>query len=350
MTTSAEPDGASSLLSKYATKGALVYYALVLPAMIAEVIFSATVASTPDLVTQASSIGSVVAVVVPLLPWAILAISVYAIASFRPSLLVLLLIVSFFLAASVASGIAFLGVQLDLGATVIMVMAATFLALVGFNYARGLKLLGRRRPDIISSGPFGYNALGIALESAAPIAIAIVLVVIVQAAVAELGVQASLLPQPLSTLSSLYLQTRIGLVFTTLLLAGAAIWVLRQFIEPLILHFTLSAEDARKELLAEIQPTTRSVKKVARYRPSRGLAWGALTIACCAVLVAAVAAFLPAGQFSRDLLAALNIQAPSPSPAERLAQGSIQNWIVRTNILFAQSQDYIRTIIRLLWG
>ncbi len=345
-----EPE-APSPLSKYATKGALIYYALVLPAIVAEAIFSTAAASNPGgLVAQASSIAGIAAVAVLVLPWAILAVSVYAVVSFRPSLLVTLLIISFFLATSLASGITFLGTRLDLGATVVLVVAATFLALAGFNYSRGLKLLGGRRANITSSGPLGYNVLGIAIESAVPVAIALALVVVVEAVVGDLGAWAARLPQPLSELASLYLQTRIGLVFTTLLVAGATIWILRQFVEPVILHFTLSPEDAKKELLSEIEPTTKSVRKIFRYRPSKGLAWGLLSVAYGVGLIVALAVFVPWGQFSRDLLSALSVQAPSPSPVELLMQGSIQNGLVRTNILFAQSQDYIREAIRILWG
>ena len=346
----ADIPGDPSSFSKYATRGAVIYYLLLLPAIIAEAVFSTAVASTPGgLVAQAASFG-VAVLAVQLLPWAIVALSLYAVATFRPSLLVTLLIVSFFLATSIASGVAIFGFPLDLGASVVFVVAATFLALAGFNYARGLKLLGGRRPDITSSGPLGYNILGIALESAVPLAIAVALVVAVQAVVGDLGVQAAKLPAPLSSLASLYLQTRIGLVFTTLFVAGAAIWVLRQFVEPVILHFTLSAEDARVELLSEIAPTTKSVRKISRYRPTRGLSWGVLSIAYCGGLIVALAILLPQGQFMRDLLSVFRLQTPSPTPVEVLVQGSIQGGLVKANILFAQSQDYVRTIIRILWG
>lgn len=340
-----------SLASRYATKGALIYYALVLPALVAEAVFSIAIVSTPgDLLTQAAPGGSAVAAGVQLLPWALLAASVYAIFSFRPSLLVTLLIASFFVTASVANGIAFLGVQLDLGDTVILVVAATFLALAGFNYSRGVKLLAGRRPDVTSSGPLGYNVLGLALESVFPLAAALALVVLVETVVGDLGAQAAGLPAPLSALASLYLQSRIGVVFTTLFVAGAAIWVMRQFLEPVILHFTLNASDAKKELLAEIEPTTKGVRKIVRYRPSGGLAWGLLTVAYCLGLVAALAIFLPRGQFSRDLVAALDLHAPSPTAVETLLLNSFQNALVKVNILYAHSQDYIREIIQLLWG
>ena len=344
----AEPAPAT-FLSKFATKGALVYYVLVLPALVAELVFSVAVASSSgDLITQASS--GAVASAVQLLPWALLAASLYAVYSFRPSLLVVMLIASFFLASSIANGVSFLGVQLDLADAVILVIAAAFLALAGFTYGRGLKLLGGRRADITSSGPVGYNALGLALDTAVPVVAAIALVVLVEAVVGDLGIQATRLPSPLSQLATLYLQTRIGLVFTTLFVAGAAIWAMRQFLEPLVLYFTLNAADAKRELLGEIEPTTKAVRKISQYRPTKGLAWGFLTIAYCAGIFAALAIFLPRGQLSRDLLAILNLQAPAPAPAEVLLQSSIQNGIVWVDIHFAQAQDYIREVIRLLWG
>ena len=340
-----------SLITRYATKEALIYYALVIPALVAEAVFSIAIVSTPgDLLTQAAPGGSALSLAIQLVPLAVLAVSLYAVFSFRPSLLVTLLVASFFVAASVANGIAFLGAQLDLGDTVILVVAATFLALAGFNYARGLKLLAGRRPIVTSSGPRGYNVLGLALESVFPLVAALALVVLVQTVVGDLGSQAARLPAPLSSLASLYLQSRIGLVFSTLFVAGAAIWVMRQFLEPVILHFTLNASDARKELLSEIEPTTKSVRKIARYRPSGGLAWGLLTVAYCAGLLAALAIFLPRGQFSRDLVASLDLRAPAPTPLETLLQDSMQNALVRVNILYAQSQDFLRQIIQLLWG
>jgi len=168
--------------------------------------------------------------------------------------------------------------------------------------------------------------------------------------VRDFQAQSSLLPSPLSSLASLYLQTRIGTVFTTLFVAGAAIWAMRQFLEPVILHFTLTPGDARKELLSEIEPTTRSVRKVARYKPSRGLSWGILAIAYCWGIAAALAFFLPSGEFYHDLLGALTLRPPVPSPAEALLQTAAQSAVVKADILFAQSQDYIREVIQILWG
>lgn len=340
-----------SAFARYASRGALVYYALVLPAVALETVFSVSIASTPgDLLAQGSTYGALASAAARLLPLLVLVASAYAVFSFRPSVLVTLLVASFFVAVSVANGIGFLGAQLNLGDTVVFVVAATFLALAGFTYARGLKLLAGRTPVVRSSGPLGYNLLAVALDAAVPLATALGLVLVVEAVVGGLGAQAALLPAPLSTLASLYLQTRIGTVFTTLFVAGAAIWVVRQFIEPVVLHFTLSPADARLELLSEIEPTTKSVRKVARYRPSRGLSWGFLTVAYCTGVFVALAIFLPRAEVYRDLTSILSLRAPPPSPLEVVLQSAFQNAIVKANILFAQSQDLIRAVIQLLWG
>jgi hypothetical protein len=340
-----------STLSKYLTRSALTYYALALPAIIAQLIFSISLASNSgSLVPQVASLGGTVSATILLLPWLFLIVSAYAVFSFRPSTLVTMLAFSFLIVATATSSASFLGAQLDLADLVLLVIAASFLALAGFNYARGAKLLAGRRLDVRSAGPRPYQAMGIGLEIGTPLLAVFVLVALVQAVVGAVNVQAALLPQPLSTLASLYLQSRFGIVFATLFVAGATIWVLRQLLEPALLYFTLTAADAKKELLGEIEPTTKSVKKIARYRPSGGLAWGLLAVVYCGGLIAALALFLPRDQLLRDLLAPLSLKPPPHTSVEVLIQSSIQSGLVRVDIAFAQSQDYIRTIIRLLWG
>ncbi|MDA4117400.1 MAG: hypothetical protein OK455_03550 [Thaumarchaeota archaeon] len=341
---------AALAFSKHATKDALVYYALSLPAIVAEAIFSVAITSNPGVLASQGAPNGALVTLVRFLPWLFLLASVYAVFVFRPSILVSLLVASFFIAASVSSTITFVGARFGLADVVFLVIAASFLALAGFSYARSVKLLGGRQVKLTSSGPVGYQVLGIALESVLPLVAALALVALVEAVVGALGVQAALLPQPLSSLASLYLETRVGLVFTTLLVAGATIWVLRQVLEPIILHFTLTGEDAKKELLSEIEPTTKMVRKFVRYRPSRGLAWGVLGLAYCFGMVGAMAAFLPHQEFYNGLAGVFDPRAASPSPAEQFSLRSFENLTVRADIAFAQVEDYIRAIIRLLWG
>jgi hypothetical protein len=338
-----------SRIDGYLTRDAVVYYLLVLPAFALSIAFSLAIA-TAGLVTSAAGPGGLLTTLGDALPFVVFVGGAFSIFSFRPSLLVVALVGTFFIGVSVSNGIQLLGISLNLPDTVVAVLAATFLALAGFNYSRGLELLAGRRPYVVSTGPPVYNLLGVALESAVPLGAALGLVLVVGAVVGAFGAQAADLPQPLSSLAQIYLQTRIGLVFTTLFVAGAAIWILRQFVEPVILHFTLTRSDARKELLAEIEPTLKSVRKVSRYRPTRGIPWAVLTIAYSGAIAFAMVAFSPGGQIARDLVSALTLKPPSPTPTETLLQSAFQNGIVKADILFAQSQDYVRQLIKLLWG
>ena len=350
---SAPEEARRSLLSKYASKGALTYYALSLPAIVATVAFSSAISSNPsDLLAQAAPSGSAVAAAIQLLPLALVVGSLFALFTLRPSLLVTLFIASFFVAASVANGIAFLGSSSTSGTRSSWWWPRPSSPWPG-SATPGPQALGRAASQCHLFRPAAYNALGIALDSAVPLAAALVLVVLVETVVGDLGVQAADLPPPLATLATLaglYLQSRVGLVFTTLFVAGAAIWVMRQFLEPVILHFTLNSADAEMGAArgdrADDEDGVEDLALPAVGRARLGLPHGAY----CAGLVAALAIFLPQGQFSHDLLAAFNLQAPSPTPVEVLLQSTIQNAIVRIDILYAQSQDYIRSMIRLLWG
>jgi hypothetical protein len=337
--------------SRYASREAVVYYALVAPAIVTQTVFAAALASNPaGLVPQITEYGPLLPFAVQALPLLLLLLSVYAVLSFRPSVLVTLLVASFFVSTSASAQVELLGAPLNLGEAVAVVVLASFMALIGFSYARGLKLLGGRELRAESAGPPVYQALGLLLDFGFPIAASIALVAVVEAAVGAFGVQAARLPEPLSTLATLYVQTRVGLVFTTLLVAGAMIWILRQFVEPAILYFTLTYQDGVKELLSEVAPTTKKVAKLASYRATGGLSWGVLGVFYCIGIAVAVAVFLPPGETLRDLQSVFNLKPPAPSPLELALQRTLQNAVIRADILVQEGQDFARSLINLLWG
>ena len=109
-------------------------------------------------------------------------------------------------------------------------------------------------------------------------------------------------------------------------------------------------DDAKRELLAEVEPTTKRLIKFASYKPSRGLSWWFLTSGYCVAIFVVLALLVPRGDFLRDLSSVFTLHAPSPSSFELLLETAFQNALVKADILFAQSQDFIRDIIRLLWG
>ena len=340
-----------SNLPKYASKEALVYYGLVAPAILTQTIFSVAIASNPaGLIPQIAQYGALAPLAVQAVPLVLLLLSFYAVVAFRPSFLVTLLVASFFVSTSAAAQVSLGGIPLNLGEAVSIVVLSSFLALIGFSYARGLKLRGGRELRAGSAGPMGFRVLGLLLDFGFPAAASVALVAVVEAAVGAFSAQAAKLPEPLSTLTSLYMQTRIGLVFTTLVVAGAIIWILRQVVEPGILYFTLTRQDGIKELHDEITPTTKKVRKLMSYRATGGLAWGALGVFYCTGVAIAIVMLLPPSEAYRNLEAVFNLRAPAPAPFELGFQRAAQQALIKADILIAQGQDLANTIFHLLWG
>ena len=159
--------GMSSAHALY-SRQALTYYLLCLPALVSEVLFSLAIASNPQLVPQIASFGSEISLAIQIIPWIVTAISIYALISLRPSILIILLTVSFFAAASVTTNMTFFGYPFSLEAAVALVVVSTFTTLVGFNFSRGAKLLGGRKLVTKSSGPIGYQVLSLGIELVLP--------------------------------------------------------------------------------------------------------------------------------------------------------------------------------------
>lgn len=337
--------------SRYASKAAVIYYSLTVPAIVSEVVFSAAIASNPaQIIPQILTWGPVALQLVQLLPWVVFIISLYAVLSFRPSTLIGLLTISFFISATVTSQMSLLGNTIDLSEAVALVVVSSFAALIGFNYSRAAKVSAGRELRVESKGPPGYQFLSVGLELLVPFLAALALVIFVSGVVATMKTQASLLPEPLSTLSSLYLKTRVGTVFTTVAVAGATIWILRELLEPLILYFTITREDAIKMAMSQVDDIAKKVKGDAAARPSGGLAWFAFTIVLGLGLIVSFALFFGPQRVYGDLLSVLGMGRPTSIPFDSNISSSARNLVNRVDVVEARAEDFIRTVIRLLWG
>jgi hypothetical protein len=337
--------------SRYTTRQALIYYLLSIPAIVLELVFSLAIASNPqEVLPQVAAYGSTLSLFVQIVPWAVLLLSAYAIVSFRPSTLIVLLTVSFFISATVTTGMNFFGYTIALPQAVSLVIISTFTALVGFSYSRGAKILKGRELRTESGGPVGYQVLSIGVEVVLPLLAALGLVLFVGAVVAAIKAQAALLPQPLSTLSSLYLQSQAGLVFTTILIAGATIWVLRQMVEPIIVYYTINAGDGVKILLSDIDDITKKVWQGSKVSFRGSALWLFLGVFSIAAALVYLEGSLGTQAIYNGLLAILGQQKPATTPFELAFQQSVKDTMIRTDELVLRAEDFIRTIIQLLWG
>ena len=326
--------------SRYYNRQAIIYYALMLPALVLELVFSAQIVSNPSEIGTAGLLLQIV----QLVPFIILALSLYAIIKFRPSLLAAFLSVSFFVFVIVV-GLS----QSALVATTSLVVTALFLSLIGFNYARATKILGGRNASIESNGPFSAQILSTALELVLPFLAALIVVFAISGAMAVIRSQAASLPAPLSTLSSLYLDSQIGLVFASILVAGVVIWSMRQVLEPIILHFTITRSDAVSMALEEIDDVVKKARLTAAAKPSSGKVW-ILGGVACALVVFALSIALSGWQGTlNDLVNALKSH-PVRTPVDNAIIEKSRSAVNQIDSAVVFLENLLRTIIRLLWG
>ena len=343
---------ATTLFARFFARQALIYYLMCLPALVSELLFSLTIASSPQLVPEIASFNGLVPLVVQVIPWLVMALSLYTLISFRPSILIGLLTVSFFIAASVTTSMTFFGYPFSLGAAVALVVGSTFTTLVGFNFSRGAKLLGGRKLFLRSKGPAGYQLLSLSVELILPLAAAVGLVLLVSVFFDALKAQSLLLPQPLSTLTSLYLGTVIGLAFTTILIAGAIIWVLRQLVEPVIMYFSITSSDAKTLALGEIRDiTTKLGKDVGSRRDPVGFRWiipGALISLFLLVYIEkSLGGF---GNLEGAFMQAVTMHSTGTTPHEVSFQNSANSLAVQIDETVIKIENFIRALFTFLWG
>jgi len=337
--------------TKYVNRQAITYYALSLPAIALQLFFSSSVAANPGQFTpQLASFGAGITELVQLLPWVLLALSVLAVVRFRPSSLVTLLTASFFLAVAALGESGFFGTAIGLTGSVSLVIIASFMALIGFNYARAAKVLAGRPPLVEGRGPLGYQLMSTSLEIVLPLLAAVALAVAVSEIVTTLTLQAKVLPEPLSTLTSLYLASRFGLVFVSIGVAGAVIWAMRQFLEPIIMYFTLTYEDAVKMALNEVEDIAKKLRKQARLKPYSGWGWLGVSIVCVIAVVSISLLVVSPQSLWNNLLSIFGLHGVQGTGGAGDLETAARNLVRTADSYVVQGQDIIRGVIRLLWG
>lgn len=334
-----------SLLSKYYSRQTLIYYALVLPALILEILFFTIIVSNPgQIAPEVAHLGSLVEAV-QFVPFAMLALSLFAIIKFRPSMLAVFLTVSFFVFVIVG------GIDpLTLIAATSLVVVSMFLSLIGFNYARAAKLLVGRTANVESGGPVLTQVLSMTIELALPFLAALIIVFAVSGAIQMIRSQASGLPPPLSTLTLLYLDSQIGLVFASILIAGVIIWSMRQILEPIILSFTITRSEATAMALGDIDDVVKKARSTSLLKPSSGKVWVVGGIACAIIIFGLSSSLIGWQNTVNDLLNTIKSQPTFRTPVDSTIITRTNDLVSHIDYAFVLFQNLLRTIIRVLWG
>jgi hypothetical protein len=322
----------------YSSRQARIYFVLSAPALVLEFVFATGLVL--NLGGVVASVGGDLALAVGIVPWVVLFVAIFAWLRFRPSLLVATLAFSFFLSAVTGSQAGLLGVQGGFGLSAGLVVIGVFCALIGFSYSRGASLRAGRDLRAESQGPIGFQVLGASLDFGIPLFITLGVIALVSAIVGAANSEVLVLPQPLSTISSLYLSTRMGLASVIILVAGLAIWTTREFLEPVILYYTLTYDEAIDQALGEVDDVR---KAILRERKVKWIPTLVVSEIALVVVLVLTAHFMGAGTVLSEAKSVLSFHASSPSPNET-------NLVVRADQLEAQIQYILNTIFRMLWG
>ncbi|HEX9612217.1 MAG TPA: hypothetical protein VGA05_01225 [Candidatus Bathyarchaeia archaeon] len=289
-----------------------------------------------------SILATITSTAAQILPWMLVAVSLYALFSLRPALMITILTVFFLILTSIIG-------QIDVYLAG-LVVASSFTSLVGFSHARAAKILQRRSPILESRGPLIFKITSSSFDLLLPIISALGVMAVIAYVMGTINSEVAILPEPLATLGGLYLASHYYLVLTILTVAGAAVWVLRSILEPIILRFTLTPDDARELAFQEVRDTYAKIVWESSKRPSRGRAPVILFSLLLILAIAVLTLTLGPSQSINELMAALGLARVQPSHAELLTNNLAVYLTRLADALYSVSDAILRFIIRLLWG
>lgn len=300
------------------------------------------VSSFQAIVPLGDQSATILGTIAQVLPFFLVAATIYSLYTLRPALMISLLTIFFLVLTSVLGT-----VDLYLSA---LVVASAFTSLVGFSYARAAKILQGRKPILESQGPTVFKITSRALDLILPIASALGVMALVAYIMGVIKSQVIILPQPLSSLGSLYLESHFYLVITILTVAAGAIWAMRSLLEPIILRFTLTPTDARQMAYSEVRDTYARIVWESSKKPSRGRGRFIAFTAILALVIITLIFSVGPEQSANELLAALGITRVAPSQGELLTGNIAENLTRAVDQDFVIFQNASNFIIKLLWG
>jgi len=233
-------------------------------------------------------------------------------------------------------------------------ISALILLLLSFNFGRSVRMTAGRTPEVYSRGPIHFRALSLSLNGILPIAASIGLVVLASIILETVKSGVTSLPYPLSDLILLYLDTRIGFVSFILLNAGILLWIIREFLEPAVLYYSLDQGMAGRFATERYEELKRDLeRKFLKHRlgiPLKPAKPSRVTLTLGLILLILILVLY--GPTPQD------IQVKSEGLLERIPLGLDGKTIIQSFsklIEFVDSktlslENLIRYLIRILWG
>jgi hypothetical protein len=139
-------------------------------------------------------------------------------------------------------------------------------------------------------------------------------------------------------------------MLTTLSIAGAIVWMIRQFFEPILLRFTLTVKDAREYLMDHLSRDLGNIYWLRTWRPTLNPRRIVYVDVLLGVFIMIVILTLGSGQ-GDELLKVLGLASPQQPNLTGYYIDVDAKLIVRfwdqAIIVF---QDVLRKIMKILWG
>ncbi len=329
--------------SKYASNDALVYYLLSIPALVLVLVFSVETAIIIEQTPVSPSWEAITLIFSAVLPVIAMSLYLYSLLTFRPSTMVILLTLSFFLLTTESQAVDYY--------SAVAVIASSFGCLIGFNYARKVRVLSGHEPRLRNSKPSLWSRLVTnGFDLVLPFVMAVGLVSLVASVISLLTAETRILPEPLASLGALYLQTHLYSVLTIVTVAGVTVWALRNLIEPLLMWYTLKPEDAISEANSKLAYDLAMIEWRAWQRPRRGRMWVAASLFTAFVVGLYLLILVGPQVMGNSLLSTIGLARVEPNRPELLIERSAKNFATQSDKMAQALQVLIRDIIKILWG
>ncbi len=277
-----------------------------------------------------------------ILPWILLLASLYALFSARPSTLMILQTVVFLFFASTVGQVDFLQ-----AASLIL---TSFSTLLGFNYIRAARLLGGRELKSETQGPVFLRRTTMGLDLLLPISFTIGAMGIVALVMNAIQSQVKILPQPLQSLGTLYLQSNFYLILTTISVAGAVVWGARELLDPIVMRFTMGKRDAKEIAFSQIADIARKTWWASTRKPRPGMRRFYVSLAGAILLLLILTSAVGPDVVLNNLLPLFGIGKTPITRPELAASNFARNSMRVFDQLAGNAEKLARFIMKLLWG
>jgi hypothetical protein len=229
-----------------------------------------------------------------------------------------------------------------------IVFVSTLSALASFRYSRAAELSRRGRPILQASGPIGYTILNHVLDFVFPLLIVIFLTLTIIWSLSALKEVFNKIPGPLSSIAVEYLSTSIGQATFGVLVFGSIMWIIKQFIEPFLLNYSLLPNQALALLLSEEEGYHKLINaKELKIKGSRG--WLILSVSLF-VITYGLILYFNGPEYLTNTLNSTFGRTPIVQGFDRFVYDGFNSIADRLTGFVLQGENLIRIILKMLFG